>query len=333
MLKIWFDVLTPKHYLMFASLERIIGRENELLLTTREYEELDRVRRRIRVRAQDNVIGRHGGAEKENKLIESTRRAYELSRLIASSRPQLAVSFGSPEAARVSFGLGIPHALVCDSPHSFFVCKLTVPLSDVVIYPWIIPASSWKQYGASKMVKYHSLDPTAWVLHREIWPEKNEVERASEGAIIIREEEYMSSYLPNSSGALEFALKLSREIPDRRFIMLRRYVRGIENYGNLMVYGGEFFGPNVLEKAAAFIGRGGTMNAEAALLGVKSFTLYPGEITCVDKYLIKVGALKKPNGISELVKLLQEDGKTRILKMRDAAQEISEILRKFYHIA
>ncbi len=333
MLKIWFDALTPKHYLMFASLERLLGNENDLILTTREYEELDRVRSRIRVKAHDNVIGRHGGAKKEEKLIESAGRTYELSRLIASSRPQLAVSFGSPEAARVAFGLGIPHALICDSPHSFFVCKLTVPLSDVLIYPWVIPASAWRQYGAGKMVKYHSLDPTAWVLHREMWPEKNEVERASEGAIVIREEEYMSSYISGSRGALGFAVKLSRELPHRRFIMLKRYMRGMENYENLTVYGGEFFGPNVLEKAGAFIGRGGTMNAEAALLGIKSFTLYPGEITYVDQYLIKAGALIRPSGMSELVKGLLEKGPIRMLKLRDAAGEIAGILRKIYHLA
>jgi predicted glycosyltransferase len=58
-LKIWFDALTPKHYLMFASLERILGKSHELVLTTREYEELNRVRARVKIKTADNVIGRH----------------------------------------------------------------------------------------------------------------------------------------------------------------------------------------------------------------------------------------------------------------------------------
>ncbi len=316
---------------MFASLERLLGKENDILLTTREYEELERVKARIKVKTQDNIVGRHGGSQKEEKLIESTKRTYELSRLILNFRPQLAVSFGSPEAARVSFGLGIPHALICDSPHSFFVCKLTIPLSDILIYPWIIPAISWKQYGVNKSMKYHSLDPTAWIQHREMWPEKNKIEKAAEGAIVIREEEYMSSYV-HGNGALDFSVKLSRMLPDHRIIMLRRYIKGTENYGNLTVYGGEFFGPNMLEKAIAFIGRGGTMNAEAALLGVKSFTMYPGELTYLDSYLIKRGALSKPSGLNELVNGILQNKKIVKLKSSDASEEVTKILGKIYHI-
>ncbi|MDG6928180.1 MAG: DUF354 domain-containing protein [Nitrososphaerota archaeon] len=330
-MKIWFDVLTPKHYLMFASLERLLGKGNDIFLTTREYEELERVKARIKVKATDNVVGRHGGGRKEEKLIESTKRAYELSRLIPGQRPQLTVSFGSPEAARVSFGLGIPHALVCDSPHSFFVGRLTVPLSDAVIYPWVIPSKSWKQYGPGKLVKYHSLDPTAWIMHREMWPQKNSIEKAAEGAVVIREEEYMSSYV-HSNGALDFAVELSRMLPDHRVILLRRYFKGSEVHGNLTVYGGEFFGPNVLEKAVAFVGRGGTMNAEAALLGVKSFTMYPGELTYIDRYLIKIGALSKPSGINELASGILHDKKTAKLRLHDASEAVSAVLRKIYSV-
>ncbi|MGC8661405.1 MAG: DUF354 domain-containing protein [Nitrososphaeria archaeon] len=328
-MKIWFDVLTPKHYLMFASFERLLGKGNDILLTTREYEELERVKARIRVRTTDNVVGRHGGARKEEKLIESAKRTYELSGLIPGLRPQLAISFGSPEAARVAFGLGIPHVLICDSPHSLFVGRLTVPLSDSVIYPWVIPAKSWKQYGAGRTIKYHSLDPTAWIMHREMWPEKNDVEKATEGAVVIREEEYMSSYV-QSNGALEFAVELSRMLPDYRVVLLRRYVKQKEELGNLMVYGGEFFGPNAIEKAVAFVGRGGTMNAEAALLGVKSFTMYPGELTYIDRYLIKRGALSRPSGLDELAKWILQDKKPARLQFRDASEEIAGILKKIY---
>lgn len=317
---------------MFASFERLLGKGNDILLTTREYEELERVKVRIRVRTADNVFGRHGGARKEEKLVESAKRTYELSEFIPGMRPQLAISFGSPEAARVAFGLGIPHVLICDSPHSLFVGRLTVPLSDSIIYPWVIPAKSWKQYGAGRAIKYHSLDPTAWIMHREMWPEKNEIEKAAEGAVVIREEEYMSSYV-QSNGALEFAVELSKMIPDRRVVLLRRYVRQKEDLGNLTVYGGDFFGPNVIEKAAAFVGRGGTMNAEAALLGIKSFTMYPGELTYIDRYLIKRGVLSRPSGISELAREILQDKKPARLEFNDASEEIANIIRKIYPVS
>ncbi|MGC8558411.1 MAG: DUF354 domain-containing protein [Nitrososphaeria archaeon] len=328
-MKIWFDALTPKHYLMFASLERILGKSHELVLTTREYEELNRVRARVKIKTADNVVGKYGGSSKEEKLIESTKRTAELSKIIPALKPNLAISFGSPEAARVSFGLGIPHVLICDSPHSFFVCKLTIPLSDMLLYPWVIPAGAWDKYGATKAKKYRSLDPTAWITHREMWPEKNSIERAAEGAIIIREEEYMSSYV-KSNGALEFSIQISKMLPNYRIILLRRYIKVNEKLDNLMIYGGDFFGPNMLEKAAAFIGRGGTMNAEAALLGIKSFTMYPGEMTYIDNYLIKAGAIIKPSDLNELANEVLSGKKRVKIRVKDASEEIARILTVNY---
>jgi predicted glycosyltransferase len=48
-------------------------------------------------------------------------------------------------------------------------------------------------------------------------------------------------------------------------------------------------GPSLVAQSSLFIGAGGTMTAEAALLGVPTVSVYPAEPTFVEKYLIKVG--------------------------------------------
>ena len=136
-LKVWIDVLTPKHALFFEPLYRDLVQDGyELLLTTRTYREAVEALRLKKLKFR--VVGEHGGGSRYGKLLASGRRVVELARLIESWRPDTAVSFSSPEAARVAFGLGVPHVAVNDSPHSWLVARLSIPLSRYVCSPWII---------------------------------------------------------------------------------------------------------------------------------------------------------------------------------------------------
>ena len=49
--------------------------------------------------------------------------------------PDIVISFCSPEAARISFGLGIKHIAFCDSPHAEAVMRLTIPLIQKLLIP------------------------------------------------------------------------------------------------------------------------------------------------------------------------------------------------------
>jgi predicted glycosyltransferase len=51
----------------------------------------------------------------------------------------------------------------------------------------------------------------------------------------------------------------------------------------------------LLQAASVLIGGGGTMTAEAALLGVPVISCYPGEPTFVDRFLIHYGLIDRLN--------------------------------------
>src|SRR5437764_1335841 len=102
-MKIWIDILTPKHALFFEPLYRDFAREgHELLLTTRTYREAEEALELKRLRYY--IVGEHGGATRYGKLLASGRRVVKLAQLVESWHPDTAVSFSSPEAARVAFG-------------------------------------------------------------------------------------------------------------------------------------------------------------------------------------------------------------------------------------
>ena len=84
--------------------------DNEVLCTSRNYREANEL---SKIKMLDLlIVGNHGGSDLFNKLYESTNRIMELSKIIHNFSPDLAISFSSPEASRVSFGLGINHLVL-----------------------------------------------------------------------------------------------------------------------------------------------------------------------------------------------------------------------------
>ncbi len=328
-MKVWIDALTPKHYLMTRALEDSFLKDgNELFVTLREYEELQRVSGRIALNSKSVIVGSHGGGDLKGKLIESGKRILELSNLIGDLKPDLSISFGSPEAARVSFGLGIPHILICDSPHSTFVCKLTVPLSSYLLTPWVIKKEKFVKYGIEnkRILKYKSLDPTSWLYRKNIWPPKNRIEELSAGSIVIRESEYLASYIKDHIDFDKFALDIADEYPDKNVVLLKRYYNVEKITGNLIIYGGEFFGPNVLERSYAFVGGGGTMNVEALLLGIKTVSVFSYK-TDVEAYLLNKGYIKKETDPVKIKEYFDSKEKVKVPELPDASVEIYNLIK------
>src|SRR6266436_2864990 len=65
-MKVWIDILTPKHALFFEPLYRDLARAgHKLLLTTRTYREAEEALELKRLRFR--VVGEHGGASRYGK--------------------------------------------------------------------------------------------------------------------------------------------------------------------------------------------------------------------------------------------------------------------------
>ena len=115
--------------------------DHEVLCTSRRYREATEL---ARIKKLDlTVVGKHGGADRYDKLRESAMRSYELAEVVKRFGPDLAVTFSSPEGSRIAFGLGIRHIGFNDSPHAEAVAKLTIPLMKKLCCPWVIPHSAW----------------------------------------------------------------------------------------------------------------------------------------------------------------------------------------------
>lgn len=303
-MKIWIDVLTPKQANLFSVFVRRLEEcGHEFLITSRHYREVEGLLHIRGIKA--SIIGKHGGPSLSAKLTESSRRIAELTRHVVMKKPDLAVSFCSPEAARVAYGLGIPHYAICDSPHAEAVCRLSLPLSKKLFTPKAIPKSAWKRYSilSSDIVQYDALDPAVWI--RAYAPGADP--RKALGLdydipiIVLRTEEEYASYLLRTRTTVKSVInRVARPLSElgAQVVALPRYERQVETLARelddfAVVPRRVIDAIGLLSRASVFIGAGGTMNAEAALMGVPTISCYPSNPTYVDRYLFKLGLAER----------------------------------------
>jgi predicted glycosyltransferase len=283
-LKIWIDALTPKQ-LRFAYYVQEFLRNRvdsvDTVVTTRRYSEVEKQLTLLKMDAE--VIGNHGGEELAQKLEMSLRRAYRLSIWVKEKKPDILFHFLSPEACRVAFGMDIPNIAESDSPHASAVSRLTVPLVSKLFTPWVIPKSSWTRYGiqSKNVIHFRALDPFIWIgtsqLHEETIRKLHLKE--DEKIVLCRNAESKAAYYRGINDPLEKSvIKLAKEFPKFRFILMRRYRnrRSRRSFPtNVECPFFPFDGLTVLKFSSLFIGSGGTMNQEAALLGVPNLSTFP----------------------------------------------------------
>jgi predicted glycosyltransferase len=336
-LKIWIDILTPKQVNFLGALHAILrSRGHTLVLTTRKYAEANQLLALRRLKAK--IFGSYGGGSIKDKLRESAHRIIALSKFVETVNPDLAISFSSPEAARVSFGLSIPHFCISDSPHAEAVCRLTIPLSRRLFAPAFIPRKDWMRYGipSSAIIQYRGLDPVAWL--RAFKPDRKKIEKlgvdGTRPLVTIRLPEEQSSYLRNAKRpALQVAYSVARRLGRmKRFqvVVLPRYEAQRKTANRLdpevIVPREAIDGTNLLFHSSAFLGAGGTMTCEAALLGVPSISCYPSSPTYVDRYLMRCGLLERilePAAIVRRIRLFLMDESYR-MRAKVKAQRVMQ---------
>ena len=287
-MKIWFDILTPKQYLFFEYFIQKLRKQHKILCTSRRYDQVNGIRKFGSINPV--IVGKHGGKDNVNKLFASLNRSKLLTKKIEKSNPDLLVSFCSPEASRVAFGLGIPHIAFSDSPHAKAVMKLSLPYTTKLLTPWIIPKQDFTEFGIEDrdIIKYRAID--AGVIIRNYKKSKQKKSTAKK-IILIRPEETEAAYISKKSKTVKIIKKIVDKFPDEQKIVLSRYKDQSynlkKNFGkNISLLSKPVNGKELLSNVDCFIGSGGTMTAESGLLGIPTISLnvVPNRI---EEYLVK----------------------------------------------
>ena len=342
-MKIWIDILTPKQLLFSEPIIEKLRKKHDLLCTSRDYDEVSKL---AKVRNFDLIfVGKHGGNDKKTKLMASIDRMGKMSRKIEVFSPDLAISYCSPEAARISFGLGIKHIAFCDSPHANAVMRLTLPLIQKLLIPHVIPKNEFSRYGIDKknIISYKAIDAVVTIKRKinqnESLPFKNNKRKN----ILIRIEEEEASYTSKSSKIIPIIKKIVNHYNNENIVILGRYAKQIQNLQKIVgkkakIVKMSFDGKHLLNNTDIFIGSGGTMTAESALMGIPTIS-YNAVPNIVEKFLVKKHLVKRETNadrISDYIretfestnKINQNRAKKIVRQMEDPIQKLMKVIKE-----
>ncbi len=317
-MKIWFDILTPKQYLFFGYFIQKLRKQHKIVSTSRKYQQVNGIRKFGSI--NPIIIGKHGGKNNVNKLLASLDRTKLLTNKIEKLNPDLLISFCSPEASRVAFGLGIPHIAFSDSPHAEAVMRLSLPYAAKLLTPWIIPKSDFEGFGINRknIISYKAIDAGIIIKNYQ----KNKQKKMNgKKIIVIRPEESEAAYITKKSKTIKIIKKIVDKFPEEQKIVLSRYKGQTENLrkifgSDICLFSKPVNGKELLNNTDCFIGSGGTMTAEAGLLGIPTISLntIPNRI---EDFLVKKRIIVRSENPEKISKeVFQSLNNLQIIKKR-----------------
>ena len=318
-----------------------LQKQHKILCTSRKYEQVNGIRKFGSI--NPIIIGKHGGKNNVNKLLASLDRSKLLTKKIEKNGPDLLISFCSPEASRVAFGLGIPHIAFSDSPHANAVMRLALPYATKLLTPWIIPKKDFEGFGIDNknIINYRTIDAAVIIKNYK----KNKQKKSNlRKRILIRPEESEAAYITKKSKTVKIIKKIIEKFPDEQKIVLSRYkeqtIKLKKIFGaSICLLSKPVSGKELLNNVDCFIGSGGTMTAESGLLGIPtvSFNAIPNRI---EDFLVKKRIIvrsENPDRISreiyqslnnpQIIKKRKENARKLVMSFEDPYQVLLKTIR------
>ncbi|EHP87366.1 DUF354 domain-containing protein [Methanotorris formicicus] len=309
---VWLDLTNAPHVHYFSQLIKKFEKEGiDYLITTRKSQNLEEL---LNIYGFEYIcVGKHGESLKD-KLIYSAKRIIELTEIVDKEKPKVAIAKHSVELPRVSFGLGIPVIFVVDNEHAEAQNKLTLPLAEDIIIPIGTKKSKLKKMGGNNFTTFNGTCEVANVNSRlkGILPiDKGILKKLgidNNNPTIVMRARPNSSYCNGKKDIIPKIIEKLREKIDCNIVAFPRDEKQREKYISLnAIVPNTIDALSLLYFADAMIGAGGTMNREAAVLGIPTVSCYPKELLGVDKYLIKMGRMVHIKNVNRIVGYIIEN--------------------------
>jgi len=309
-----------------------LKKNHSVLCTSRKYNQVTEL---AKIRKQKLVIiGKHGGAEKHDKLDASLSRSKLLVKKITKFSPDITLSFCSPEAARISYGLGIKHICFSDSPHAENVMRLVVPLVQKLLIPWIIPKKKFTKFGIDQnnIIQYKAID-AATISKRKI---KNIKKTVGKRIILIRLEEDEASYSLKKRPIIPIIKEILKEFSGQEIVIMTRYVTQKKYLQQIFQKKIKILSTVVdskllLYNADIFIGSGGTMTAESALLGIPTIS-YDAVPNIIEDYLVRKKLVMREINPKKIVSVMKKVFKSSNSRRKNRAKKMMSSMEDPYPI-
>ena len=297
--KIWIDLDNSPHVPFFLPIiNRLKQSGYEVTLTARDSYQVCELLDFYNVKAQ--VIGKHYGKHKLLKVLGTVLRALQLINFVRRQKPDLSVSHGSRGCVIASSLMGIPSAVLGDYE---FTNKLKLFGPKWMIFPEMVPDETIAGTGVT-VLKYPGIKEDVYVSN--LRPDRTLRQRVGVGnsdlLITVRPPATEAHYHnPESEGLLDEALRRFSGMSGIKILLLPRNKRQENELreawvkeiaaGGILIPSHVEDGLNLIWNSDLVISGGGTMNREAAALGVPVYSIFRGKTGAVDRYLVQTGRL------------------------------------------
>ena len=334
-MRIWIDLANSPHVPFFhALLPEFTSRNHQVEITARDFAQT--VELATRAGLMPHVIGGHGGATFRGKAGNLVGRAASLRKWARDRGFDLAVSHNSYAHIAAAASLGIRSVTLMDYEHQP-ANHLAFRLASRVIVPRAFPERELRKYGAGmrKVHRYDGIKEDVYLA--DFQPDPNfvnvlrELGIDSENVLVVaRPPAREALYHRFENELFDELLKNLKARDHVRLILIPRSNAQRDHYRasdfqDLIVPSAALDGANLIAAADLVVSAGGTMNREAAALGVPAVSIYAGEWAAIDEELRRQGRLRRIQSPEEIEALIVQ--KKTGLNIRQATQVRDEVAR------
>lgn len=323
--KIWIDLDNSPHVPFFFPIIKELEKSgHSVILTARDTFQVIGLADYYKLNYAK--VGKHYGANKLLKILGTIWRSVQLARVILKHKPAISISHGSRSLILLSSVLGIPTVLLFDYEHS---TSLPLIKPELGIAPEVINSPRIAKHFKRGLRVYSGIKEDVYV--PSFRPDYSIVQQLN-----LKEDDIVVTIRPPASeahyhnpdsdklfiGVVEFLgrssgvrmIILPRNEKTQKDLVYKTWPKWCKE-SKIIIPDRVVDGLNLIWHSDLVISGGGTMNREAAALGIPVYSIFRGTLGAVDKYLAERGRL--------IMIETQEDveSKIRLVKRRKGAEE------------
>ena len=322
-MKIWIDITNSPHVIFFSNIiDRLKSENHEVVITSRN---LSNTRELLNLKGWNyKEVSNHPGASSIGKILYYPIRIFRLYKYLIKKNIDISISHSSFHAPFASWLLNVPSIYLNDNEHAkgnyisfYFANKILLPESlkqKVIDEKW---------YNLFKISFYPGIKESMYLSDYKLKYNKNN------NSIYIRPEPWTAEYYKGKKYFFDnLIISLSKKY--KVYILPRgeeqKKYYSHDKFSTISVVEKPLSLKDIFNDCYLFIGAGGTMTRELAVLGMPTISIYQDKLLEVDKYLINNNYMKYEKNLTtkKVHQYLKEfsnlDHRTLLLKKGNKAK-------------
>lgn len=305
-MKIWFDISNSPHVNMFYQLIKELEKDgHEIIITSRPL--ANTIALLDQKGLKHTTVGEHYGKNLWKKIFGYPIRVNQLRKFLKPQKVDLAISqssFHSPVVAKL---IGVPSIYTNDNEHAMgnkpaFICASKILIPENLAVDKVAKTG----VSAKKVIQYPGVKEGIY-----LWSKGEEIQAkrkqniSGDVKIYIRPEPQTAQYYKGKENFLDDTILALQD--KYKIIVLPRDANQSNHYkqekfSKIYVPDKPLGFDAIAADCTIFIGAGGSMTREMAILGIPTISVYQDDLLDVDSFLLSKGLmLHEPNITPEKV--------------------------------